>query len=86
MTKRPCCEKRFFDFELIEDYVKDTIEKKYLSNQQQQDAVIRRIEIIGEMNRSNICVVDRILVLSWWKVWPRKRDQHSDFFTFARRS
>ena len=34
--------------ELIEDYVKDTTEKKFLSNPQQQDAVIRRIEIIGE--------------------------------------
>jgi len=34
--------------ELIEDYVKDTTEKKFLSSPQQQDAVIRRIEIIGE--------------------------------------
>ena len=34
--------------ELIEDYVKDTTEKEFLSNPQQQDAVIRRIEIIGE--------------------------------------
>ncbi len=34
--------------ELIEDYVKETTEKKFLSNPQQQDAVIRRIEIIGE--------------------------------------
>ena len=34
--------------ELIEDYVKDTTEKGFLSNPQQQDAVIRRIEIIGE--------------------------------------
>jgi len=30
--------------ELIEDYVKDTTEEKFLSNPQQQDAVIRRIE------------------------------------------
>jgi uncharacterized protein with HEPN domain len=34
--------------ELIEDYVKDTTEKEFLGNPQQQDAVIRRIEIIGE--------------------------------------
>ncbi len=34
--------------ELIEDYVKDTTEKKFLINPQQQDAAIRRIEIIGE--------------------------------------
>ena len=34
--------------ELIEDYTKDTNEKKFLSDPQRQDAVIRRIEIIGE--------------------------------------
>jgi len=34
--------------ELIEDYVKDITEKKFLSYPQKQDAVIRRIEIIGE--------------------------------------
>ena len=34
--------------ELIEDYIRDTTEEKFLSNPQQQDAVIRRIEIIGE--------------------------------------
>jgi uncharacterized protein with HEPN domain len=33
---------------LIEEYVKDTTEDEFLSNPQQQDAVIRRIEIIGE--------------------------------------
>lgn len=33
---------------LIEDYTKDTTEEKFLSSPQQQDAVIRRIEIIGE--------------------------------------
>ena len=33
---------------LIEDYVKDTTEEKFLSNPQQQDAVTRRIEIMGE--------------------------------------
>jgi uncharacterized protein with HEPN domain len=34
--------------ELIEDYVKDTTEDEFLCNPQQQDAVVRRIEIIGE--------------------------------------
>lgn len=34
--------------ELIEVYTKDTTEDKFLSSPQQQDAVIRRIEIIGE--------------------------------------
>ena len=34
--------------ELIENYVKDTTEITFLSNQLLQDAVIRRIEIIGE--------------------------------------
>ncbi len=34
--------------ELIEDYVKDITEKKFLSYPQKQDAVIRRIEIIGK--------------------------------------
>lgn len=33
--------------ELIENYVKDTTENTFLSNQLLQDAVIRRIEIIG---------------------------------------
>jgi len=31
---------------LIEEYEKDTTEDEFLSNPQQQDAVIRRIEII----------------------------------------
>jgi uncharacterized protein with HEPN domain len=34
--------------ELIENYVKDATEEKFLSNPQQQDTAIRRIEIIGE--------------------------------------
>ena len=33
---------------LIEEYEKDTTEDEFLSNPQQQDAVIRRIEIIWE--------------------------------------
>lgn len=34
--------------ELIEIYTKNTTEDKFLSSPQQQDAVTRRIEIIGE--------------------------------------
>lgn len=34
--------------ELIENYTEDTTERKFLNTPQQQDAVIRRIEIIGE--------------------------------------
>ena len=33
---------------LIANYVKDTTEKEFLTDMQKQDAVIRRIEIIGE--------------------------------------
>jgi len=32
----------------IEDYIKDTSEHEFLDNQEKQDAVIRRLEIIGE--------------------------------------
>jgi uncharacterized protein with HEPN domain len=34
--------------DLIQDYTKNTDEGKFLNSQQTQDAVIRRIEIIGE--------------------------------------
>lgn len=34
--------------DLIEDYTEGTTEEKFLSSSQLQDAVIRRIEIIGE--------------------------------------
>jgi uncharacterized protein with HEPN domain len=34
--------------QLIESYIKDTAETDFLSDKQKQDAVIRRIEIIGE--------------------------------------
>ena len=37
--------------QLIGSYVKDATETDFLSDKQKQDAVIRRIEIIGEARR-----------------------------------
>ncbi len=34
--------------EVIEEYTKDISEKEFLENQEKQDAIIRRLEIIGE--------------------------------------
>ena len=34
--------------QLIQSYIKDTAETDFLADKQKQDAVIRRIEIIGE--------------------------------------
>lgn len=34
--------------EAIEEYTKDLTEKEFLKNQEKQDAIIRRLEIIGE--------------------------------------